>query len=96
MGLIVTPLDWQPLEKVAPMKYCQEFMFMGQGQLIRTPIFLYKHIISRQYLNLDKAGNFYQYQASEKTYRLMTAAEIALHIQKKFPFIRYPQGRYEP
>jgi hypothetical protein len=50
-------LDWDPLEKVLPLKWCAGFMFMGYSGNIR----LYKHGFTRHYLNLDPQGNAYNW-----------------------------------
>ena len=48
-------VDWKPLEKVLGKARCAGFMFMGRVNGIN----LYKHGISRSYLNLDDDGNCY-------------------------------------
>ena len=49
--------NWKPLEDKLGGR-CQEFMFMGRtGNLT-----LYKHILTRRYLNLDDSGNCYVYR----------------------------------
>ena len=54
--------DWRPLEKVIPPYYCELFMFMGKA----GDIVLYKHRMSRRYLNIDAVtGKFYRYANSE-------------------------------
>ena len=47
--------NWKPLEKVLGKARCAGFMFMGRVNGIN----LYKHGISRSYLNLDDHGNCY-------------------------------------
>ena len=47
--------NWKPLEKVLGKARCAGFMFMGRVNGIN----LYKHGISRRYLNLDDDGNCY-------------------------------------
>lgn len=47
--------NWKPLEKVLGKARCAGFMFMGRVNGIN----LYKHGISRSYLNLDDDGNCY-------------------------------------
>lgn len=47
--------NWKPLERVLGRAKCVGFMFMGQVNGIN----LYKHGISRSYLNLDDSGNCY-------------------------------------
>jgi hypothetical protein len=50
--------DWRPLESAMPPEFCEDFMFMGKaGEII-----LYKHRITRRYLNIDAVtGKFYRY-----------------------------------
>ena len=50
--------DWRPLEDAIPSKLCEEFMFMGKA----GDIVLYKHRLTRRYLNIDAVtGKFYRY-----------------------------------
>ena len=49
--------NWKPLEDKLGVR-CQEFMFMGRMGGIN----LYKHILTRRYLNLDDSGNCYVYR----------------------------------
>lgn len=51
---------WEPLIKAVGDK-CEEFMFMGMVPLGCIWIFLYKHIATRRYLNLDGRGGAYSY-----------------------------------
>jgi hypothetical protein len=50
-----TPV-WEPLQ-AAVGDQCREFMFMGK---IGT-IYLYKHVWTRRYINLDRDGKAYQF-----------------------------------
>lgn len=47
--------NWRPLENRLGRKRCVGFMYMGRVNGIN----LYKHGISRSYLNLDDEGNCY-------------------------------------
>ena len=49
--------NWKPLEDKRGVR-CQEFMFMGRTGNLN----LYKHILTRGYLNLDDSGNCYVYR----------------------------------
>jgi hypothetical protein len=50
--------DWRPLERALPSEFCEDFMFMGKA----GDIVLYKHRITRRYLNIDAVtGKFYRY-----------------------------------
>ena len=51
--------NWKALEKKIGDR-CQEFMYMGRVGGIN----LYKHILTRRYLNLDDLGNCYIYRNS--------------------------------
>jgi hypothetical protein len=53
--------DWEPLEKVLPLKWCGGFMFMGYIGDIR----LYKHGLTRRYINIDSEGRCYKYLPPE-------------------------------
>ena len=52
--------DWTPLEQVLGPKLCQHFMFMGRS----GELYLYKHIDTRRYLNLDAEGRSFRYTGS--------------------------------
>ena len=54
--------DWRPLESAFPPEFCEDFMFMGKA----GGIVLYKHRITRRYLNIDSVtGKFYRYNNGE-------------------------------
>jgi len=54
--------DWWPLENAIPPDYCEFFMFMGKA----GDIVLYKHRLTRRYLNIGAAtGRFYRYADGE-------------------------------
>ena len=54
--------DWRPLENAMPTEFCEEFMFMGKA----GDIVLYKHRLTRRYLNIDAVtGKFYRYANGE-------------------------------
>ena len=52
--------NWKPLESRLGRKRCVGFMYMGRVNGIN----LYKHGITRTYLNLDDEGNCYTVTAS--------------------------------
>lgn len=56
--------DWGPLENVLPYEECGGFMFMGYVGEVR----MYKHGLTRRYLNLDPEGNAYGYIATTNNY----------------------------
>jgi hypothetical protein len=54
--------DWRPLENAMPSEFCEEFMFMGKA----GDIVLYKHSLTRSYLNIDAVtGKFFRYANGE-------------------------------
>lgn len=52
---------WQPLESVVPADWCGGFMWMNRVVDKGVVIELYKHGITRRYLNLDAEGGAYQW-----------------------------------
>lgn len=52
--------EWGPLEKIVGER-CKEFMFMGMAPIGEVWIFLYKHINTRRYLNLDGRCGAYRF-----------------------------------
>jgi hypothetical protein len=61
--------NWKPLERVLGRAKCAGFMFMGQVNGIN----LYKHGISRSYLNLDDSGNCYERTSARSLRNLKSA-----------------------
>ena len=54
--------DWRPLENAIPPEYCEDYMYMGKA----GDIVLYKHRLTRRYLNIDAVtGVFYRYANGE-------------------------------
>jgi len=49
--------EWTPLEQMLGPELCERFMFMGRS----AEIYLYKHIDTRRYLNLDAQGQCFRY-----------------------------------
>jgi len=47
--------NWKPLEKMLGRTRCVGFMYMGRA----NGVYLYKHGITRTYVNLDDDGNCY-------------------------------------
>lgn len=67
MGRIEFPFfpNWQPLELVVSDEDRREdFMFIGTFVAFDVRIELYKHRLSRRYLNVDSAGDCYSYSCS--------------------------------
>ena len=67
--------DWGPLEKVLPLKWCGGFMFMGYSGDIR----MYKHGLTRHYLNADPRGNTYLYNSATGNY-YKVSRKVALDV----------------
>jgi hypothetical protein len=55
---------WEPLQAVV-LERVREFMFMGQVTGDAGPIYLYKHVWTRRYLNLDQEGKAYRFTGYE-------------------------------
>ncbi len=54
--------DWRPLDNTMPSEFCEELMFMGKA----GDIVLYKHRLTRRYLNINAVtGKFYRYADGE-------------------------------
>lgn len=53
--------DWAPLEQMLGPELCESFMFMGRS----GEIYLYKHIDTRRYLNLDAEGQCFRYTGNK-------------------------------
>jgi hypothetical protein len=57
--------DWGPLSRVLPSSWCGGFMWMNRvEQDGGVTIELYKHGITRHYINLDRQGTAYAYTGS--------------------------------
>src|SRR5579863_4823302 len=54
--------NWGPLERVVGRLNLCAFMYIGRVLNGEKTIFLYKHIVTRGYLNLDEAGQAYRYR----------------------------------
>lgn len=53
--------EWHALEQVVAPRWRPYFMFMGVFDRA-VEIHSYKHTITREYLNVDRAGRFYVYR----------------------------------
>ena len=74
--------DWTPLEAVLPAEECGGFMFMGYypgGGNRAGAIRLYKHGITRHYLNLHPSGQAYRYDGVTGGYRRIGLDEAIEH-----------------
>ena len=61
--------DWKPLEGALPAEWCGGFMWITRITQGATVIELYKHGITRRYLNLDHDGGAWRYEREENVYR---------------------------
>ncbi len=59
--LVDSEAVWEPLQKALGREACREFRYMGKTALGEIWIFLYKHTVTRKYLNLDGLGNAYRF-----------------------------------
>ena len=58
VAVIVGEPNWAPLERAVPATELENFMYMGRAGEIE----LYKHRITRRYLNIGRnSQTFYQY-----------------------------------
>lgn len=66
--------DWAPLEQMLGPKLCERFMYMGRS----GAIYLYKHIDTRRYLNLDAQGQCFRYTGKgyEPEERVIAVARV--------------------
>ena len=71
---------WTPLKSVVGQERCREFMFMGQVRLGVNLIFLYKHILTRNYINIDLNDNTYMYQSLNSIYFQIPMEEAKRHV----------------
>jgi hypothetical protein len=56
--IIVDEPNWAPLEMVVSRSECEDYMYMGRVREIE----LYKHRLTRRYLNISQDGRrFYRY-----------------------------------
>lgn len=56
--------DWAPLEEALPIEWYGGFMWMQRVEQDGVTVELYKHGITRRYLNLDHSGRAYRYTRS--------------------------------
>ncbi len=73
-----TDPDWGPLERAIPREWCGGFMWMNRTEDCGVVIELYKHGITRRYLNLDRFGGAYRYTGDG--YELITMEEAIEHV----------------
>lgn len=56
--------DFEYLEKYVPEEYWDDMMYM----MNRDDIYMYKHIVTRMYINVDSNGIFYAYEPNNDSY----------------------------
>ena len=66
--------EWVPLEEMLGPELCQRFMCIGRA----GEIYLYKHIDTRRYLNLDAQGQCFRY--TENGYEPEERAKAVAHV----------------
>jgi hypothetical protein len=73
--------DWGPLEEAIPREWCGGFMWMARIEEDGVAIELYKHGITRRYLNLDHSGRAWRYTgAADDSYEPTTLSEAIDHV----------------
>ena len=70
--------DWGPLEAAIPERWCGGFMWMYRDDHDGTTIELYKHGITRRYLNLDHSGG--AWRATDDGYERIPLTEAIDHV----------------
>lgn len=69
---------WAPLELVVAPKYRANFMFMETVDAVvgdnRVRVYLYKHDMTREYVNVDENGRLYMW-AGDDTYQELSVEE---------------------
>lgn len=73
--LVVEEPNWEPLERTLRRHECADYMYMGRAGEIE----LYKHRLTRRYLNIDPDGRFYMYLNSR--YVEVTRTTALEHMQ---------------
>lgn len=66
--------EWEPLERMLGSDLCRDFMFMGRSE----KIYLYKHVDTRRYLNIDLTGTCFRY--SLEGYQPIGLEEAVEHV----------------
>ncbi|MFI5305630.1 MAG: hypothetical protein ACHQYP_12650 [Nitrospiria bacterium] len=70
---------WPPLDSVVGDR-CREFEFIGQVKQDGMLIFLYKHTITRKYLNINLYDQTYRYRVDSGRYFLISQEEALNHV----------------
>lgn len=72
---VVEEPNWEPLEKILPRRECTDYMYMGRAGEIE----LYKHRLTRRYLNISTDGKFYLY--SDRRYVEVAQSTALEHVR---------------
>jgi len=62
--------NWAPLEKLCPTGLCEQFLFKGTAD----GIYLYEHVDSHRYLNVDVFGRTYAFNSDSRLYYPISVA----------------------
>ena len=74
--IVVDEPNWAPLEKVLSNCECEDYMYMGRVE----DIALYKHRLTRRYLNISQDGRrFYRY--CEEAYVEISRCDALDHVR---------------
>jgi hypothetical protein len=73
--------NWKPLELIFNKDIRKVVMFMFMGTT-REGINLYKHKITRRYLNIDDGGKTYKYNASDGSYTEIPFSEALKDLEE--------------
>ena len=87
--------EWKPLENLLPLEYCDGFMYMGKSGNVH----LYKHGVTRKYLNMDDDGICYRYSPkgcdNMGIYLPIDELQAVLHVYKDIEqFGATPETKY--
>ena len=55
-------------------------MYIGEKNFKDLKIQLYKHINTRKYINIDKEGNFYEYDRNNNSYVIIAKEKSILNL----------------
>ena len=74
--------EWTTLQSFLAAYFSPAFMYMGAYQQGDVTITLYKHSITRQYLNIGNDGRLYDYQSAENCYTLVDLDQCPIRLQE--------------
>lgn len=73
-------LDWKPLEALIPADWWGGFMYMGSMPGPEGRIHMYKHGITRRYLNISDNGQCWLYASVPGTYHEIDSISAVLRV----------------